>query len=233
MARVLHEMHHRLPKFQLEKTAVNCHHNYVQREEHFGQSLLVTRKGAVSARAGELGIIPGSMGAKSFIVRGKGNPDSFCSCSHGAGRKMSRTAARQRITLKEHREATAHVECRKDEGVIDESPRRLQGHRRGDGGAERSGRSGTHPASGGVHQGVRGSTLARHCRGSCAPNASTWMRGPGHSEADYSSPWTASHDPIEAAPCAALNHATTQTKGRRASTHGVFFSCETNHHPQQ
>ena len=122
MARVLHEMHHRLPKFQLEKTAVNCHHNYVQREEHFGQSLLVTRKGAVSAREGELGIIPGSMGAKSFIVRGKGNPDSFCSCSHGAGRKMSRTAARQRITLKEHREATAHVECRKDEGVIDESP---------------------------------------------------------------------------------------------------------------
>ena len=122
MARVLHEMRHRLPKFQLDRMAVNCHHNYVQREEHFGESLLVTRKGAVSARAGELGIIPGSMGAKSFIVRGKGNPDSFCSCSHGAGRKMSRTAARQRITLKEHREATAHVECRKDEGVIDESP---------------------------------------------------------------------------------------------------------------
>jgi tRNA-splicing ligase RtcB (3'-phosphate/5'-hydroxy nucleic acid ligase) len=122
MARVLHEMHHRLPKFKLEKLAVNCHHNYVQREFHGGESLLVTRKGAVSAREGELGIIPGSMGAKSFIVRGKGNPESFCSCSHGAGRKMSRTAARQRITLKEHREATAHVECRKDEGVIDESP---------------------------------------------------------------------------------------------------------------
>ena len=122
MARVLHEMHHRLPKFQLEKMAVNCHHNYVQRETHGGESLLVTRKGAVSAQAGELGIIPGSMGAKSFIVRGKGNPDSFCSCSHGAGRRMSRTAAKQRITLQQHREATAHVECRKDHGVIDESP---------------------------------------------------------------------------------------------------------------
>lgn len=122
MARVLHEMRHRLPKFQLDKLAVNCHHNYVQREQHHGQSLLVTRKGAVSAQAGELGIIPGSMGAKSFIVRGKGNPDSFCSCSHGAGRTMSRTAARKQITLKQHREATAHVECRKDEGVIDESP---------------------------------------------------------------------------------------------------------------
>ena len=122
MARVLHEMRHRLPKFQMDKTAVNCHHNYVQREDHFGESLLVTRKGAVSAREGELGIIPGSMGARSFIVRGKGNADSFHSCSHGAGRVMSRTAARARITLKEHREATAHVECRKDAGVIDESP---------------------------------------------------------------------------------------------------------------
>ena len=122
MARVLHEMRHRLPKFQLEKMAVNCHHNYVQKETHGGVDLLVTRKGAVSARAGELGIIPGSMGAKSFIVRGKGNADSFHSCSHGAGRVMSRTAARQQITLSQHREATAHVECRKDAGVIDESP---------------------------------------------------------------------------------------------------------------
>jgi tRNA-splicing ligase RtcB len=122
MARVLAEMHHRLPKFQLEKMAVNCHHNYVQKETHAGQELLVTRKGAVSARAGELGIIPGSMGAKSFIVRGKGNADSFHSCSHGAGRVMSRNAARQRITLAQHREATAHVECRKDAAVIDESP---------------------------------------------------------------------------------------------------------------
>ena len=122
MARVLHEMRHRLPKFQLEKMAVNCHHNYVQQETHAGVELLVTRKGAVSARTGELGIIPGSMGAKSFIVRGLGNADSFHSCSHGAGRIMSRTAARQQITLAQHREATAHVECRKDAGVIDESP---------------------------------------------------------------------------------------------------------------
>ena len=122
MARVLHEMRHRLPKFQLEKMAVNCHHNYVQKETHGDVDLLVTRKGAVSARAGELGIIPGSMGAKSFIVRGLGNADSFHSCSHGAGRVMSRTAARQQITLAQHREATAHVECRKDAGVIDESP---------------------------------------------------------------------------------------------------------------
>ena len=122
MARVLHEMRHRLPKFQLEKMAVNCHHNYVQRETHGGESLLVTRKGAVSARAGELGIIPGSMGTRSYIVRGKGNTDSFHSCSHGAGRVMSRTAARQNITLAQHREATAHVECRKDAAVVDESP---------------------------------------------------------------------------------------------------------------
>ncbi|TKR29471.1 RtcB family protein [Luteimonas gilva] len=122
MARVLHEMRHRLPKFQLEKMAVNCHHNYVQKETHGGVELLVTRKGAVSAREGELGIIPGSMGTRSYIVRGKGNADSFHSCSHGAGRVMSRTQARKSITLKQHREATAHVECRKDADVIDESP---------------------------------------------------------------------------------------------------------------
>ncbi|KRE88452.1 hypothetical protein ASG87_07550 [Frateuria sp. Soil773] len=122
MGQVLAEMRHRLPEFQLEKLAVNCHHNYVQKETHGGEELLVTRKGAVSARAGELGIIPGSMGTCSYIVRGKGNPDSFHSCSHGAGRVMSRTAARQQITLAQHREATAHVECRKDAAVIDESP---------------------------------------------------------------------------------------------------------------
>lgn len=108
--------------FDAEAEAVNCHHNYVNREHHFGKDVLVTRKGAVSARRGELGIIPGSMGAKSFIVRGLGNADSFHSCSHGAGRVMSRTAARKQITLEEHRAATAHVECRKDASVIDESP---------------------------------------------------------------------------------------------------------------
>ena len=122
MARVLREMRHRLPKFQLEKMAVNCHHNYVQEETHGGVELLVTRKGAVSARAGELGIIPGSMGAKSFIVRGKGNADSFHSCSHGAGRVMSRSEARKRISLAQHRDAIAHVECRRDQAVLDESP---------------------------------------------------------------------------------------------------------------
>jgi tRNA-splicing ligase RtcB len=122
LAQVLAVMRHRLPKFRLDREAVNCHHNYVQREEHFGESLLVTRKGAVSARAGELGIIPGSMGTQSYIVRGRGNAESFHSCSHGAGRVMSRTAARAQITLAQHRAATAHVECRKDAGVIDESP---------------------------------------------------------------------------------------------------------------
>ena len=122
MAQVLAELRHRLPKFRLEAVAVNCHHNYVQKETHGGEELLITRKGAVSAREGELGIIPGSMGTRSYIVRGKGNPDSFHSCSHGAGRVMSRTAARQQITLTQHRAATAHVECRKDAAVIDESP---------------------------------------------------------------------------------------------------------------
>jgi tRNA-splicing ligase RtcB (3'-phosphate/5'-hydroxy nucleic acid ligase) len=109
-------------RFEIVDQAVNCHHNYVQKEQHFGEMLYVTRKGAVSAQKGQLGIIPGSMGAKSFIVRGLGNEQSFCSCSHGAGRVMSRTEAKKRITLKEHREATKDVECRKDESVIDESP---------------------------------------------------------------------------------------------------------------
>ena len=102
--------------------AVQCHHNYVSREHHFDDDVFVTRKGAVNAREGLLGIIPGSMGAKSFIVRGKGNRDSFHSCSHGAGRRMSRTEAKRRFTLAEHRAATAGVECRKDESVLDETP---------------------------------------------------------------------------------------------------------------
>jgi tRNA-splicing ligase RtcB len=108
--------------FETHVEAVNCHHNYVQKEHHFGKDVLVTRKGAVSARAGELGIIPGSMGAKSFIVRGKGNPDSFNSCSHGAGRTMSRTEAKRRFTLADQVRATEGVECRKDANVIDEIP---------------------------------------------------------------------------------------------------------------
>lgn len=108
--------------FETHVEAVNCHHNYVQKESHFGKDVLITRKGAVSARPGELGIIPGSMGAKSFIVRGKGNPDSFNSCSHGAGRTMSRTEAKRRYTLADQVKATEGVECRKDVNVIDEIP---------------------------------------------------------------------------------------------------------------
>ncbi|WP_313174147.1 RtcB family protein [Stenotrophomonas sp.] len=108
--------------FEAQAEAVNCHHNYVNREHHFGKDVLVTRKGAVSARKGEMGIIPGSMGAKSFIVRGLGNEDSFHSCSHGAGRVMSRTKARKLISVDDHIKATAHVECRKDAEVVDESP---------------------------------------------------------------------------------------------------------------
>jgi len=108
--------------FDAATEAVNCHHNYVSREHHYGADVLVTRKGAVSAKQGEMGIIPGSMGAKSFIVRGLGNAESFHSCSHGAGRVMSRTEARKRISVEDHKRATAHVECRKDAEVVDESP---------------------------------------------------------------------------------------------------------------
>lgn len=102
--------------------AVNCHHNYVARENHFGQNVIVTRKGAVRAREGDLGIIPGSMGTGSFIVRGKGNKEAFCSCSHGAGRAMSRGAAKKAITLEQHAEAMKGIEARLDADVIDESP---------------------------------------------------------------------------------------------------------------
>ena len=105
-----------------EEQAVNCHHNYVNREHHYGKDVLLTRKGAVSARKGELGIIPGSMGARSFIVRGLGNEESFCTCSHGAGRVMSRTEAKKRVSVEEHAEATRDVECRKDAAVVDETP---------------------------------------------------------------------------------------------------------------
>jgi len=108
--------------FGSQVEAVNCHHNYVQRELHFGQEVYVTRKGAVSAQRGQLGIIPGSMGARSFIVRGKGHRDSFHSCSHGAGRCLSRHAARARFTLADHALATAGVACRQDAEVLDETP---------------------------------------------------------------------------------------------------------------
>ncbi|MCG3175028.1 MAG: RNA-splicing ligase RtcB [Myxococcota bacterium] len=111
-----------LPPFQAALEAVNCHHNYVAVERHHGEDVYVTRKGAVRAGPGDLGIIPGSMGERSFIVRGKGNPESFHSCSHGAGRVMSRTEARKRFTLADHIAATAGVECRRDKEVLDETP---------------------------------------------------------------------------------------------------------------
>ena len=124
MAHVLDAVRSQIAKpFEAECEAVNCHHNYVTREHHFGENVLVTRKGAVRAAKGVMGIIPGSMGAKSFIVRGLGNPESFDSCSHGAGRVMSRTQAKKLVTLDEHLADTAGVECRKDAGVIDETPR--------------------------------------------------------------------------------------------------------------
>jgi tRNA-splicing ligase RtcB len=108
--------------FAADVEAVNCHHNYVTHEQHFGKKVLVTRKGAVNAAKDVMGIIPGSMGARSYIVRGLGNEESFHSCSHGAGRLMSRNEARRRFTLEHHRAATSHVECRKDADVIDETP---------------------------------------------------------------------------------------------------------------
>ena len=122
MDAVLRVLRDELRPFQLGDVAVNCHHNYTARETHFGEEVLVTRKGAVRAGQGELGIIPGSMGARSYIVRGLGNPESFESCSHGAGRTMSRTEARKRFTVDQHVAATEGVECRKDADVIDETP---------------------------------------------------------------------------------------------------------------
>lgn len=109
-------------EFSVTKEAINCHHNYVERESHFGRNVWVTRKGAIRAREGDLGIIPGSMGQRSYIVRGKGNPESYCSCSHGAGRRMSRNAARNYFTVADLEQQTAGVECRKDDGVLDEIP---------------------------------------------------------------------------------------------------------------
>jgi len=122
MRLILAKLRVHLPPFQLTKEAINCHHNYVQQESHFGENVYVTRKGAISAQAGELGIIPGSMGAKSYIVRGKGNEMSFCSCSHGAGRRMSRNKAKDSFTLDDLAQQTAGIECRKDKGVMDEIP---------------------------------------------------------------------------------------------------------------
>ena len=122
MRRVLDVLVKHAPPFRLDGEAINCHHNYIARETHGNEDLYVTRKGAISARQGELGIIPGSMGARSFIVRGKGNPESFCSCSHGAGRSMSRSEAKRRFNRFDLAEQTAGIECRKDGGLVDEIP---------------------------------------------------------------------------------------------------------------
>ena len=118
---VLKDLRHEVGEFQTE-APVNCHHNYVAWERHFGEDVMVTRKGAIRAGRGEPGIIPGSMGTGSFIVRGLGNPEAFESAPHGAGRKMSRGEARRRFTREDLARQTEGVECRKDAGVIDEIP---------------------------------------------------------------------------------------------------------------
>jgi tRNA-splicing ligase RtcB len=119
---VLEALRRHLPQFQVTSEAVNCHHNYVEREKHFGKQVWLTRKGAIRARAGDLGIIPGSMGARSYIVRGKGSADSFDSCAHGAGRRMSRTQAEKQFSIGDLARQTEGVVCRKDKGVLDEIP---------------------------------------------------------------------------------------------------------------
>lgn len=119
---VLQTLQHKFPQMKTLGEVVNCHHNFTNFETHFDEGMWVTRKGAVSAREGQMGIIPGSMGAKSFIVSGKGVADSYCSCSHGAGRKYSRNGAKKFFSLTDLETQTAGVECRKDDGVLDEIP---------------------------------------------------------------------------------------------------------------
>lgn len=122
MARILDALGTRLPPFRVDGGAVECHHNYVAEEEHFGEAVYVTRKGAIRAGRGELGIIPGSMGARSYIVRGRGSKDALDSCAHGAGRRMSRSQAKTEYTVADLERQTAGIECRKDAGVLDEIP---------------------------------------------------------------------------------------------------------------
>jgi len=122
MRMILDVLKKKFKPFTVTKEAINCHHNYVTQEDHFGEKVFITRKGAIRAGEGELGIIPGSMGAKSFIVRGKGNAQSFCSCSHGAGRKMSRSEAKRTFDELDLVQQTEGIECRKDKGVVDEIP---------------------------------------------------------------------------------------------------------------
>jgi tRNA-splicing ligase RtcB len=124
--RVMFELYERVLRRHFPEATLDppilCHHNYVSEETHFGEDVIVTRKGAISARAGEMGIIPGSMGTSSYIVRGLGNPDSFTSASHGAGRRMSRGQAKRTFTTRDLRAQTEGIECRKDAGVVDEIP---------------------------------------------------------------------------------------------------------------
>ncbi len=122
MRLILQALKSKLPPFEVTKQAINCHHNYISREVHFGEKVFVTRKGAIRAELDQLGIIPGSMGAKSYIVRGKGNENAFCSCSHGAGRTMSRAEAKRRFKKADLEAQTQGIECRKDKSVIDEIP---------------------------------------------------------------------------------------------------------------
>lgn len=122
MATVLRAIHHSVKPFDVTQEAINCHHNYVEIENHFGKNVYVTRKGAIRAREGDLGVIPGSMGTRSYIVRGKGNADSYCSCSHGAGRRMSRNEAKRSFTVDDLIAQTQGVECNKNASVIDEIP---------------------------------------------------------------------------------------------------------------
>jgi tRNA-splicing ligase RtcB len=119
---VLAGLRRHLPSFEVTSEVVNCHHNYVAQEHHYGANVWVTRKGAIRARDGDLGIIPGSMGARSYIVRGLGNPESFTSSAHGAGRRMSRTAAEKQFSESDLAKQTEGVICRKDKGVVDEIP---------------------------------------------------------------------------------------------------------------
>jgi len=122
MAGVMHNMKHYFPQVEVVEQMINCHHNYAEKEHHYGENVWVTRKGAIRAREGDFGIIPGSMGDKSYIVKGKGNAESFHSCSHGAGRTMSRTKAKEKFTVDDLKEQTKGVECSKGENVIDEIP---------------------------------------------------------------------------------------------------------------
>lgn len=123
METVIAALHRHIPvEFTTTMEAVNCHHNYIDREHHFGRNMWITRKGAIRAREGDLGIIPGSMGQRSYVVQGLGHPQSYCSCSHGAGRRMSRSEARRTFTIADLHDQTMGVECRKDQEIIDEIP---------------------------------------------------------------------------------------------------------------